>query len=474
MEKYDIVIGLEIHAELNTATKLFCSCKNDTAAEPNANVCPYCMSLPGAFPRPNRVAIEKAILAGMAFDCKINEQTFFERKHYFYPDLPAGYQITQLDQPQCLGGHIMLKSGKKIRLNRIHLEEDAGKLNHNEVLGETLVDLNRAGVPLLEMVTEPDISTAQEAVEFLEEVRSRFVFSGTANCRMEEGGMRCDVNISLKPKGRKEFGARVEMKNLNSFRSVARAIEYESTRHAKLLDDGKKIDMETRKWNDGKGISTSMRGKEGVLDYMHYNDHDQYPIRVTEDDIAQLRATLPKLAHEYRKEFTESLGLPEYDTEILTREKSICTFFLLSIDLIPEPKKIANWILTDVLARCTNYEIRITAEQFTKIIKMVDARKITKTNALELMDKIWDNPKADPEKIAKEMGIIGGVTEKDIASIVTELISANAQAVTDYTTTPDKVLNFFMGQLMKRTQGKADSVIAREIIIKLLVGKDNV
>jgi len=469
--KYDVVIGLEIHVELNTKTKLFCGCANNTSAPANTNVCAYCMALPGIKPRPNKAAFEKAITAGLAFNCEISEETFFERKHYFYPDLPAGYQTTQLEKHQCIGGQVVLKCGKKIRLNRIHIEEDAGKLIHDEVNGISLVDLNRASVPLIEMVTEPDISNEKEAVEFLEEVRSRLIFSGAANCRMEEGGMRCDVNISLKPKGAKKLGARVELKNLNSFRSVARAIQYETTRHAKLLDEGKKIEVETRKWNDSKCSSSPMRSKERVLDYMYYRDHAQPPIRIDQNEITKLRDALPKLAYEYRKDFTDNLGLSMYDAEILTRDKSVCMFFLLALNIISEPKKIANWIITDILARCANYEIRITAEQFTTIVKMIDERKITKTNGLELIDKIWDNPKADPKKTAKEMGITDGINTSTIESIVGELIIANPQALADYAATPDKVLNFFMGQLMKRTQGKADSNLAREVILTHLKNK---
>jgi len=468
--KYDVVIGLEIHAELNTATKIFCRCANTAGgadvSEPNRNVCPTCMGMPGALPAVNRMAVEKSILAGMAFGCRINDVVMFERKHYFYPDLPSGYQLTQLERPQCLGGGITLSTGKLIRLNRIHLEEDAGKLVHDEVRGETLVDLNRAGTPLIEMVTEPDISNAAEAVEFLEEVRSRLVYSGVADCKMEEGGMRCDVNISLKPAGAKKFGNRVEMKNLNSFKMVARAIEYETKRQAKLLDDGKAVAVQTRKWNDASGISTPMRGKEQEVDYRYMPDPDQLMIRITDGDVARIKKTLPKLAHELRAEFV-AMGLPEYDADILTRDKDLTKFFINALGSYPSAKPLANWIMTHVLARATNYRIEISPVQLVSIIQMVDKKDISQKNALEIIDEIWGTEK-DPKKVAKDKGFTNKVAAGEIEAIVVELMATNEKAVADYAEGPDKVVNFFMGQVMKRTGGRADSVVVKEIVVEKL------
>jgi len=425
------------------------------------------MSFPGALPSVNRVALEKAILAGHAFNCKIGELSIFERKHYFYPDLPSGYQLTQLEKPQCIGGRVKLKDGKTIRFNRIHVEENAGKLIHDEVRGETLVDYNRAGVPLIEMVTEPDINSSAEAVEFLEEVRSRLVFSGAAQCKMEDGGLRVDVNISLKPKGATKFGNRVELKNLNSFKMVARAIEFEANRQAQLLDNDRTVAQETRKWNDARGISTAMRSKESEVDYAYMACPDIPTIRVSKEIASKIKSQMPRLAHVLYKEF-KGLGLSDYECEILTREKSVSEFYLESLRTINEPKKISNWLLTDVLARAKSMEILVTPKQFTDIIAMVDSKKITKTNALELLDKIWGNKDKSVEAMAKEMGILGGVNMSDLERIISDLISKNPQATADYKTTPDKVMNFFVGQTMKATQGKADSVKVREILINHL------
>ena len=395
------------------------------------------------------------MLAGRALGCKINDYCFFERKHYDYPDLPGGFQTTQDKKPICIGGGI-----KTIRLNRIHLEEDAGKLIHDEVAGETLIDFNRAGVPLIEIVTEPDISSASEAVEFLEELRSRLIFAGVANCRMEEGGMRCDVNISLKPAGSKTFGNRTEHKNLNSFKMVARAIDYEVKRQTELLDAGKTIARETRRWNDASGKSTAMRSKEQAHDYNYIPDPNLPAISLQE-----VTVTLPTLAHQYREQFATML--PQYDAEILTKEFFICDFFVKSIAIINEPKKVSNWLMTDILKLVTTAEIKISPKQFTDVIKLTDARKITRQNAIVLFERLWGTQE-DAEALAKKLKIYGGVSREEIEKILDELFKANTNAITDYATAPDKVINFFMGQTMKRTAGMADSVVTKNVILNLL------
>jgi aspartyl-tRNA(Asn)/glutamyl-tRNA(Gln) amidotransferase subunit B len=330
-----------------------------------------------------------------------------------------------------------------------------------------LVDYNRCGTPLDEIVTEPDFSSAAEVVEFLEEVRSRLVFSGAANCKMEEGGMRCDVNLSLKPKGSATLGKRTEMKNLNSFKMVARAIEFEANRQAELLRSGKTITQETRKWNDASGKTTSMRSKEEATDYRYYPDPDQAAIKITDADVAKVRGAMPTLAHEYRERFTTEYGLPAYDADILTREFYICDFYIKSLELLNEPKKISNWLMTNILAKSVG-EICITPKQFVDTIKMTDTRKIQRANALLLIDKLWGNPNLDATTEAKAMKIYGGMSEDELYKIIDEVFAANASAVADYATTPDKVVNFFMGQTMKCTAGMADSVMAKDYIIKNL------
>jgi len=465
MSKYELTVGLEIHCHLNTQTKIFCRCAN-AEAEPNTNVCPACLGMPGALPVASRAAIEKTIVAGLAFDCKINDLAVFERKNYFYPDLPKGYQITQNDFPICLGGRVTLGNNKTIRLNRIHLEEDAGKLVHDEVRGETLVDYNRGGCALIEMVTEPDITSAAEAVEFLEEVRSRLLFAGVSFARMEEGELRFDVNISLKKKGAKQFGNRVEMKNLNSFKMVARAIEFEANRQEALLENGREITVETRKWNDGKGISTPMRSKEASTDYRYFPDPDQYPIKITKEDVNRLRDTLPKLAHELQAEFV-ALGLPEYDADILTRDKGLAEFFKECLSgrcpSAPTPKELSNWILGDVLSRTTNFEIKITPTQLVDVINMVNSNQITRKNAPTLLDALWGTDKG-AKKVAEKLGLLGGVDASELGKIIDEILATNPKAVADRATT------FLMGQIMKATKGKADANIAREMLLAKLGG----
>jgi len=459
--KYDVVIGLEVHAELNTNSKLFCACLNDAFTSPaNENTCGVCLAkVDTSHKRTNRSAVEKTALAGLALGCTINDFCYFERKHYDYPDLPGGFQTTQDKKPICIGGGIKLKNGKFIRLNRIHLEEDAGKLIHDEVAGETLIDFNRAGVPLIEIVSEPDISSTAEAVEFLEEVRSRLIFAGVANCRMEEGGMRADINISLKPTGSKTLGNRTEHKNLNSFKMVARAIDFEVARQKELLDAGKTVARETRRWNDAAGKSTAMRSKELAHDYNYIPDPN-----LPEIDLKDLSVKLPKLAHQYREQFTTEYKLPQYDADVLTREFFICDFYVQSIALFNEPKKVSNWLMTNILAKTTD-AICITPKQFTDVIKLTDARNITRQNAIVLFDELWNKPNLDAEAHAKKLGIFGGITREQIETILAELFTANPNAVADYKTTPDKVINFFMGQTMKRTGGMADSEITKEIIL---------
>jgi aspartyl-tRNA(Asn)/glutamyl-tRNA(Gln) amidotransferase subunit B len=441
-EKYDVVIGLEVHAELNTNSKLFCACQNDAFTSPaNENTCAVCLAkVDTSNKRTNRSAVEKTALAGLALGCKINDFCYFERKHYDYPDLPGGFQTTQDKKPICIGGAVTLKNGKTIRLNRIHLEEDAGKLIHDEVNGETLIDFNRAGVPLNEIVTEPDITSAAEAVEFLTELRSRLIFAGVANCRME----------------------------VNSFKMVARAIDFEVKRQTELLDAGKTVARETRRWNDAAGKSTAMRSKELAHDYNYIPDPN-----LPEIDLKDLDIKLPTLAHQYREQFITEYKLPQYDAEVLTKEKYICDFYTQSIALLndersgsgTQPKKLSNWLMTDILKLVTTAEIKLTPKQFTDVIKLTDARKITRQNAIVLFEELWGKPDIDAEIHAKKLKIFGGISREQIETILGELFTANPNAIADFATTPDKVINFFMGQTMKKTGGMADSVITKEIIL---------
>jgi len=467
MNKYEIVIGLEIHAELSTKTKAFCGCANEFGSAPNTNCCPVCVGFPGALPVYNRAAMEKGILAGLAFGCEINKVSIFERKNYFYPDLAKAYQLSQLVRPTCIGGEVKLKSGKVIRLNRIHLEEDAGKLLHNDVTQKTLVDYNRSSVPLVEMVTEPDISSAAEAVEFLEEVRSRLVYAGVADCKMEQGGMRCDVNLSLRPTGTKKFGSRTEMKNLNSFRSVARAIEHESKRQAEVLDAGGAVTQETRKWDDTKGKTSAMRSKEEAQDYRYFPDPDLIAIKVTPAEVAAIKIKLPVLAYQLKNKFMTEFGLPEYDADVLTREKAIAFYFLDCVKAYNSPKQISNWIMVDLMkimnAAGEDAPIPISAAHFTEIIKMTEDKTITKLVGLQLLEKVIST-KQSPGELAKTMGLLVTVTEQQIVAILEQLKAEKPTIAADYRENPERVIRFMIGYVMKNTQGRAKSDLVEKLI----------
>ena len=471
-EDYDIVIGLEVHAELKTKTKVFCSCKNEFGSEPNSNCCPVCVGLPGALPVLNKKAVELTIKAGHTIGSSISPIAVFERKNYFYPDLAKAYQISQLERPICVGGSITLDSGKVIRINRIHLEEDAGKLVHkNDKIG-TLIDYNRGGVPLIEMVTEPDISSAEEAVEFLMKYRSNLVFGDIADCKMEQGGMRCDVNLSVKKKGSSVLGTRTEMKNLNSFKMVQRAIEFEARRQVEEIEAGKTIVQETRKWDDNRGRSFAMRSKEEAQDYRYFPDPDILSVEISEDVVNGIKKTLPELSHQKKLRYIEELGLPAYDAKILTSEKYICEYFEKVLDKVKKPKIVSNWVMTEVLAKCKEQAVEsleevISVKNLAYIINAVQDKEITRINGKELFEEACYS-EFDAEKEAKFRGMVVKMSDQDLEKFIGEVMEENCSAVVDYKDNPVKVENFFIGSLMKKTQGKANVEKARPIIHELL------
>lgn len=467
MQDYDIVIGLEVHSELKTNSKVFCSCKNQFGQEPNTNCCPVCVGLPGALPVLNKKAVELVIKAGLTMDCEINDIAVFERKNYFYPDLAKAYQISQLVKPICIGGHIDLEN-KTVRLNRIHLEEDAGKLVHSTAAIGTLIDYNRGGVPLMELVTEPDISSADEAVEFLTKLRQRLIYAGVAECKMEQGGMRCDVNISVKKRGSLELGERTEMKNLNSFKSVYRAINYEANRQIEVLKNGGKIVQETRKWDDNHNRSISMRKKETSSDYRYFPDPDMLAVEIPREDVEALRKTLPLMPEELKARYISEYGLSEYESEILTRENHLSDYFNKTISFYNNPKEVCNWILTEILSRIESSEnISISPENLAKLLKLVESKEVTRTNAKEMLSRIMENGE-EIEALIKEYG--GGVDETALKALVENIVTSNPKAVEDYKTsdTPEKVFRWFTGQVMKETKGKANASKAEEFIRELL------
>ena len=465
IEDYDIVIGLEVHAELKTKTKVFCSCRNEFGDEPNSNCCPVCVGLPGALPIINKKAVELTIMAGLTIGSSFSEVAVFERKNYFYPDLAKSYQISQLEKPICVGGQITLDSGKNIRINRIHLEEDAGKLIHkNDRIG-TLIDYNRGGVPLIEMVTEPDISSGAEAVEFLTKYKSLLVFAGVADCKMEQGGLRCDVNLSVKRKGQKELGTRTEMKNLNSFKMVQRAIEYEAKRQIEELEAGKHIVQETRKWDDNRGKSFAMRSKEESQDYRYFPDPDILAVKITQQDIDRAKSQMPESAMSKKERYVHELKLPEYDAKILTSDKQTALFFESVLALTGEAKETSNWIMTDVLKKCKEKDVEskeevISGKNLAYIINATKSKQLTRVNAKELFERVCFT-KLDAKEEAQKLGFLSTISSLELDKLINDVFLENQKAILDYEKEPVKVENYFIGQLMKKTAGKADVAVAR-------------
>lgn len=460
MKEYDLVIGLEIHAEVNSNTKVFCGCKNAFGKEPNTNCCPICLGLPGSLPSLNKKAVESTIKAGLCVGCEITSLAVFERKNYFYPDLPKAYQVSQLEKPICIGGGIELDNGKFIRLNRIHLEEDAGKLIHKTKTIGTLVDYNRGGIPLMEIVTEPDISNADEAVEFLDKLRRTLVYSGVAKCKMEEGGMRCDVNLSIKEKGSLELGTRTEMKNLNSFKMVKRAIEYEAKRQIEEVSDGRKIIQQTRKWDDNKGKSYAMRTKGNSNDYRYFPDPDLLTVRIEKSDVEEIKKTIPLLAKDRIKNYIENFRLPEYDAKILTNEKFVSDYFEECLKIYNKPKQISNWIMTHVLRvlkekPCENLNEIISSENLIEIIKLLEQKEISRPNANELFNLLcFSNLKA--RSVAKENSMLGGFSDDELEKLVNEVLKTYPEAIADFSKSPDKVARFYVGKVMAHSKGLAN------------------
>lgn len=469
-EKYDIVIGLEVHAELKTNSKVFCSCANAFGGEPNTNCCPVCIGLPGALPILNKKAVELTIKAGLCMGCEINSTAVFERKNYFYPDLSKAYQISQLIKPICIGGGIWVNNNTKfIRLNRIHLEEDAGKLVHKNAQVGTLIDYNRGGVPLIEMVSEADISSADEAIEFLTHLRENLIYAGIAECKMEQGGMRCDVNLSIKPKGAIEFGTRTEMKNLNSFKSVMHAIEYEANRQIDLIEKGEKIIQETRKWDDEKGRNIALRSKEDSQDYRYFPDPDILAVNIPRELVDKLKSEIPLLPQARINKYVDEYNLSSYDAEQIVSEKIISDFFDDAIANFNQPKKVANWIMTELMKFINREEniIPIKVSDFVDILTMLEKKEIGQQNAKKLLE-ICSSGQTNPREIAKKENMINDISANDVLAIIDNVIQNNPKAVEDYATNPDKVLTFFVGQVMRGSKGKANPDEVRKLLIEKL------
>ena len=475
-EDYEIVIGLEVHAELSTKTKIFCSCPTEFGGEPNTHTCPVCMAMPGALPVLNEKVVEYAVKAGLATNCEIARNSKNDRKNYFYPDLPKSYQISQFDMPLCEKGYVEIedKNGDKktIRLTRIHIEEDAGKLNHNEFGGGSLVDLNRAGVPLIETVSEPDIRSSKEAENYLRKLKSIFEYIEVSDCKMQEGSFRADVNVSVRKKGASEFGTRTEMKNMSSFRSIVRAIEYEADRQIDVIEEGGKIEQETLRWDDVSGKTFSMRDKEDAQDYRYFPDPDLVAIKLSDEYIENIKNNLPELPESRKARYMGELGLSEKDSNLLTASKHLSNMFEEAAKICGNHKLVANWLLSDISRILNEKEIEadqipFTAEELAKMITLIEKGTISSAIAKKVVEELFENPK-DPEEIIKEKGWIQISDEGAIKEVVQKIIQANPQSVADFKAGKDKAVGFLVGQAMKETKGKANPQMLNKMFIEEL------
>ncbi len=462
-EDYEVVIGLEVHAELSTKTKIFCSCPTEFGGEPNTHCCPICMAMPGALPVLNEKVIEYAIKAGLATNCEISRDSKNDRKNYFYPDLPKSYQISQFDKPLCERGFVEIdteEGKKKIRLTRIHIEEDAGKLNHDDYGRGSLVDLNRAGVPLIEIVSEPDIRSVEETDKYLKKLKSILEYIEVSDCKMQEGSLRADVNVSVRKFGQVEYGTRTEMKNMNSFKSITRAIEYEIERQIDVIENGGKIEQETLRWDEVSGKTFPMRDKEEAQDYRYFPDPDLVAIKLSEEYIENIKNNLPELPESRKERYLTEYKLTEKEARNLTASKYLSDFFEKSVDICKKPKAVCNWMLSDI-ARILNEkelesdEIPFVPEQLAELIELIEKGTISSKIAKDVLEKMFENPES-PKKIIEDNGWVQISDEGAIKEIVLRIIEANPQSVQDFKSGREKALGFLVGQAMKETKGKAN------------------
>ena len=474
-EDYEIVIGLEVHAELSTKTKIFCSCPTEFGAEPNTHTCPVCMAMPGALPVLNEKVVEYAVKAGLATDCTIARESKNDRKNYFYPDLPKSYQISQFDKPLCTNGKVTIEEDgeeKVIGITRIHIEEDAGKLNHNEFGSGSLVDLNRAGVPLIEIVSEPDMRSSRDAENYLRKIKSILEYIEVSDCKMQEGSLRADVNVSVRKKGAKEFGTRTEMKNMNSFRSIVRAIDYEAERQIEVLENGGKIDQETLRWDDVSGKTFSMRDKEDAQDYRYFPEPDLVAIRLSDEYIENIRKNLPELPESRKKRYLEEYKLTEKDSRMLTASKYMSNLFEEALEICGNAKAVANWLLSDV-SRILNEkelepeQIPFTAEELAKMIMLIEKGTISSAIGKKVLEELFENPR-DPQKIIEEKGWIQISDEGAIKEVVMRILENNPQSIIDFKAGKDRALGFLVGQAMKETKGKANPKMLNDMFLEEL------
>ena len=473
--QYETVIGLEVHVELATKTKIFCGCSTAFGGAPNTHTCPVCTGMPGSLPVLNKQVVEYAMAVGLATNCQIHQFCKFDRKNYFYPDNPQNYQISQLYLPICHDGGIEIETsaGKKvIGMHEIHMEEDAGKLIHDEWEDCTLVDYNRSGVPLIEIVSEPDMRSAEEVIAYLDKLRLIVQYLGASDCKLQEGSMRADVNLSVREAGAKEFGTRTEMKNLNSFKAIGRAIEGERARQIELLEEGKKVIQETRRWDDNKEYSYPMRSKEDAHDYRYFPDPDLVPVIISDEWLQEVRDRQPELRTEKLERYKKEFDIPAYDADILTGSKRLADLFEETTALCGKPKKVSNWLMGETLRLLKEEgkepeDLSFTPQHLASLIELLDAGTINQTVAKEVFEKIYYED-VDPQVYVEEHGLKMVNDDNLLRTVVEGVIAANPQSVADYKGGKEKALGFLVGQTMKQMKGKANPGVVNKMLKELL------
>ena len=475
-EDYEVVIGLEVHCELSTKTKIFCSCSTEFGGEPNSHCCPICMAMPGTLPVLNEKVVEYAVKAGLATNCKIERNSKNDRKNYFYPDNPKSYQISQFDKPLCYDGYVTIEdedgNEKKVRIERIHIEEDAGKLNHDDYGRGSFVDLNRAGVPLIEVVSKPDLRSAYEVESYMRKLKSIFEYIEISDCKMQEGSLRADVNVSIRKKGSTELGTRTEMKNMNSFKSIVRAIDYEIDRQIEVVEEGGEVVQETLRWDDISGRTFPMRDKEDAQDYRYFPEPDLVAIKLSEEYIENIRKALPELPESRKKRYIEEIGLSEKAANFVTSSKYYSNMFEKASEISNNPKAVSNWLMSDI-ARIMNEKelepdkIPFTAENLAELVVLIDKGTISNSIGKKVLEELFENPK-EPSKIIEEKGWVQISDEGAIREVVLKVLESNSQSVADYKAGKDKALGYLVGQAMKETRGKANPQMLNKMFIEEL------
>ena len=475
MSQYEAVIGLEVHAQLKTKSKLFCSCPTTFGEPANQNTCPVCAGMPGALPVVNKKAVEFATKMALAVNCKINKNSVFARKNYFYPDLPKGYQISQYEEPLAVDGYVDIrtdKGTKRIHIVRIHMEDDAGKSIHIPGENKTLIDLNRTGVPLIEIVSAPDINSPEEAVLYLKELRTILIYLDICDGNMQEGSFRCDANVSIRPKGEKSLGTRTELKNMNSFKHVQKALEYEIRRQIDLVEDGEKVIQETRLYDESKGITRSMRGKEEAHDYRYFPDPDLVTVMITDKEINEWKKEIPELPSEKLDRFVEEYGLSKKEADLIISDKYLADYFEEVVKLYKNPKEVYNWFQTDILRELNERklnpkDIPLSPLNFAVLLNLVKEGKISLKIAKDIFPDVFIKD-LNPEKYVEEKGLIQISDDSELEKIVDEVLSENLKEVEAYKKGKKKLMSFFMGQVMKKTRGKANPKVVSELFAKKL------